>query len=339
MSKLMKVILLFALALGLFGACRDVEAQESQTTISRGTPHLGRAVLGPNSLENLVRPRAARTAARAGEISSSVVHQPPVLYYFASVDYPGAAFSIAFDFNDTTEVGVFNYNLSVYPNSGFTFKNGRFSELNYPGAVETNAIAINASGQIVGFYTDASSNEHAFLDVAGTFTNIDYPGFGNGAAYDIDDAGDVVGFYSDGGGNVHGFLLTGGVYSSFDYPGAVTTEAAGINNSGEIVGAWVDASNNDHGFILIGGVFTSLDYPSTSTLTQAVGVNDSGEVAGLYYDASMVSHGFVYANGFFGEIDVPGASGAEVARIKNNGRLLGAFFDQLDEAHGFSAVR
>jgi hypothetical protein len=36
---------------------------------------------------------------------------------------------------------------------------------------------------------------------------------------------------------------------------------------------------------------------------------------------------------------VPGGTGTEVARIKNNGRLLGAFFDQLGETHGFSAVR
>ena len=53
----------------------------------------------------------------------------------------------------------------------------------------------------------------------------------------------------------------------------------------------------------------------------------------------MVDHGFVYANGFFGNIDVPGSAGTEVICIKNNGRLLGAFFDQLKETHGFSAVR
>ncbi len=64
-----------------------------------------------------------------------------------------------------------------------------------------------------------------------------------------------------------------------------------------------------------------------------------GEPQAPEWDASMVDHGFVYANGFFGNIDVPGSAGTEVICIKNNGRLLGAFFDQLKETHGFSAVR
>jgi probable HAF family extracellular repeat protein len=340
MSKLLKVTVLLAFGVGLFGVCRYSAAQETQSAGAYQTPNLGRAVPGPNSLLNLMRRHPAQVAAPAGDISSSVAHQPSVLYYFVSVDYPGAALSVVFDFNDYTEVGAFNYSPDTMGSndSGFIFKNGRFSTVNYPGAVATDITAINASGEIVGYYTDSSNTAHAFQDVGGTFTNIDYPSFGNGTAFDLNDAGDIVGFYGDASGNVHGFLLSGGVYSSFDYPGATTTEAAGINNLGEVVGAWIDSSNKNHGFTLIGGVFNSLDYP-TSTSTTAVGVNDSGEVGGLYEDASKVFHGFVYANGFFGNIDVPGGTGTEVARIKNNGRLLGAFFDQLGETHGFSAVR
>src|SRR4051794_29265388 len=51
-------------------------------------------------------------------------------------------------------------------NAAFTF-----TTINVPGAIQTNANGINSRGQIVGFYTDASSGrQHGFLDDNGTLT-------------------------------------------------------------------------------------------------------------------------------------------------------------------------
>ena len=44
-----------------------------------------------------------------------------------------------------------------------------------PGAVETNAYGINDSGQIVGWYADAT-HIHGFLLDNGNYTTLDVPG-------------------------------------------------------------------------------------------------------------------------------------------------------------------
>jgi probable HAF family extracellular repeat protein len=62
---------------------------------------------------------------------------------------------------------------------------GVFTTLDDPWAVRngigtgTFLSGINSSGQVVGRFTDAMSNEHGFLLSGGTFTTIDslgYPG-------------------------------------------------------------------------------------------------------------------------------------------------------------------
>jgi hypothetical protein len=49
-----------------------------------------------------------------------------------------------------------------------------FNTFDVPGAVDTFALAINARGQIVGYYVEASTNlNHGFLLDHGTLTTID----------------------------------------------------------------------------------------------------------------------------------------------------------------------
>jgi uncharacterized membrane protein len=270
-------------------------------------------------------------------------HDPVVLglakakvYKFATVDYPGAAFSLAVDANLSTVVGAFNYNPSGSSSTletAFTLKNGAYQTLSVPGAQASAAEGINTGGQIVGLYVDSSSTLHGFLDTAGSFTNIDFPGGTASLARSINDSGEIVGAYADTNGAAHGFLDDAGVFTSVDYPGATATECTGINFAGDIVGIWKDSSSNFHGFLLSGGVFSSIDFP-LGINTTPFGINDSGEIAGYYEDASFVSHGFLYSAGAFTRVDVVGAAQAELLRIKNNGTITGAFTDALGEAHG-----
>ena len=51
-----------------------------------------------------------------------------------------------------------------------------FTTIDYPGAVATLAVGINAHGQIVGRYVDTSGNYRGYLLSDGNFTRIDVPG-------------------------------------------------------------------------------------------------------------------------------------------------------------------
>src|SRR5206468_2091599 len=84
------------------------------------------------------------------------------------------------------------------------------------------------TGQIVGFYVNASGN-HGFLynPNGGTYTTLDDPlATGGTVAYGINATGQIVGFYVNASGN-HGFLYNphGGTYTTLDDPLATLATA------------------------------------------------------------------------------------------------------------------
>src|SRR5262245_2550757 len=69
----------------------------------------------------------------------------------------------------------------------------------------TVASGINAAGQIVGYYQDASSHHHGFLLSSAGYTTIDGPSAtGNTFLEGINGSGQIVGNYSNATGN-HAF--------------------------------------------------------------------------------------------------------------------------------------
>jgi len=54
---------------------------------------------------------------------------------------------------------------------GFVYTAGTITTFNVPGATDTIALGINATGQITGY-----CDTHGFIDIAGTITTFDVPG-------------------------------------------------------------------------------------------------------------------------------------------------------------------
>src|SRR6266568_5172853 len=132
-----------------------------------------------------------------------------------------------------------------------------FTTIDYPGAVATLAVDINANGQIVGRFVD-TSGLHGWLLSAGNFTPIDLPGASATRPRGINLHGDIVGHYVSQGEQEHGFLLRGGVFTTIDFPDADQTTASGINDNGDIAGYYVDGKDRTHGFVLHAGTFTKI---------------------------------------------------------------------------------
>ena len=81
-----------------------------------------------------------------------------------------------------------------------------FTPIDVPSASSTAAFGINATGQIVGGFTDATGS-HGFLDTGGVFTLIDVPGASLTRTFGINATGQIVGGFTDATGS-HGFLAT-----------------------------------------------------------------------------------------------------------------------------------
>jgi hypothetical protein len=156
------------------------------------------------------------------------------------------------------------------------------------GPVITRAQAINARGQVTGYYFDHGSF-HGFLrELDGTITTFDASDSGTSPTA-ITPGGEITG---EAGG--HGFLRRrDGSIVTFDPPNSVSTQPTAINPEGQITGIYLDASFAYHGFLRDKhGTITTFDVPN-ATETYPVGMNPRGDITGWYSDASGGVHGFV----------------------------------------------
>lgn len=250
-----------------------------------------------------------------------------------------------------------------------------FTQIDVPGAILTNALGINNTGQIVGIFANSTGPLHGFLDTGGSFTQLDVPGTNMTVPNGINDAGEVVGssgnpgfLYSGGtftqihapgspplatvvtdinnagqivahtGPGGPSYIDIGGMFTQIvDVPGASFTDAYGINDAGQIVGFFGNSAGT-HGFLDTGGSFTQIDVPGASG-TNAFGINNAGQIVGSFTDSTGI-HSFLYTSGSFTQLNVPGASSAEAFGINDNGVIVGIIgpFPAIVGAHGFIAM-
>lgn len=218
----------------------------------------------------------------------------------------------------------------------------------------TQAISINAHGDIAGQYTDTKQGGLmlGFLRTAkGGFKTFN-PGTGNTATFvtGINKDKSVVGFWFDGSSAMHGFLRTGdGTIAPVDIEGAGSgalqgTQIESINDRGDLAGFYTDGSNHRHGFLRErDGTVTTFDAAEGAN-TVVAAVNFNRQVAGYYVDASGVAHGFVRGrHGKIKSFDAPGAAleagrGTFVSDININGAVSGEVYDHQFGAHGFEGT-
>lgn len=174
----------------------------------------------------------------------------------------------------------------------------------------SEAVGINDSGTIVGYYTsttpasqaDVSQDSIGFILHGGTYSSFDAATYVSGAhgtqIFSVNNAGIVSGRYVDGTfGAPRGFVYDPN--SNTFFSGGLGSEFGMINNFGQFTGlqyTGVDPSSplgyDALGFVVSGGTPSAFAFPGAAT-TQPLGINDLGQVTGLYVGADNVIHGFV----------------------------------------------
>jgi hypothetical protein len=199
-----------------------------------------------------------------------------------------------------------------------------FSTIDFPGAVATNVLGINSSGDMVGIFSGVSLPDHGFLYSGGAYTTIDYPTGWTTTTSGINDSGVIVGQSTNQSLSVTlGFRYDGATFTPIQVPGAGATEAYGINNTGIIVGGYSTSVGNQ-AFALIGSRFKDVTPPPGGySLVYATGINSLGEIVG--WDDSANISGFSYKNGKFQTITVPGSIWTEVWGVNDRGVVVGSY--------------
>jgi probable HAF family extracellular repeat protein len=213
-----------------------------------------------------------------------------------------------------------------------------FTTIDTPAASvgdDIRAVAINASGQVIGEDFDTTQHFHGYLYSDGAYTALNVPGGQDASLAGINDAGEIVGSYLDANAARHGFTYRNGAYTTIDDPNTnFYTELTAINAVGHVVGMYEDASGTSHGFFYAGGVFSNLDFPSpiiTSIGTDPHAINALDQVVGVYYTTGNNFHGFLYSGGQFATIDDPnGITGSDPLSINASGQVAGWYIGQTD---------
>jgi probable HAF family extracellular repeat protein len=161
-------------------------------------------------------------------------------------------------------------------------------------ALQTSPRGINARGDIVGFYVDASGKQHGFLLQDGTFTTIDFPlaGVRATSANGINARGEIVGQYqvavnpqvpSDSPlycptaadpACTKGFYYRDGDYSTVMFPGHPGAIAQRITSDGDIYGCLHD---HDLGASMFGAAWTrSFGAKGSAYIQDTFSLTDNG---------------------------------------------------------------
>lgn len=230
-----------------------------------------------------------------------------------------------------------------------TAKPYTFTRFDVPGAFQTIASGINASGVIVGWYFSGTGCPSApcvvrgFIYDDGAFTTVVYHNAaGTDAAFTqlrgVGPSGEIVGSYrmaGEPGVNIHGFkLTTGGEFVSVDYPGHTNTIPQRILPDGTILGCYHD---NDQGPSMHG---MSSDKDGFSAIDMAMsmhnGATPSGHtITGLFTDAGK-GRAYVLDDGVFTPFDAPNSVATQAWDMSPSGTIVGLFAAAATPtAHGF----
>jgi hypothetical protein len=83
---------------------------------------------------------------------------------------------------------------------GFMWKNGAFTNVEFPGAAATQPVKISNNGDIVGTYVDSGLVEHGFSFDNGRYSTISRPGVNDTQLFAVNSFDNVIGFGSGASG-------------------------------------------------------------------------------------------------------------------------------------------
>jgi hypothetical protein len=253
--------------------------------------------------------------------------------------------------NAGTICGYFGSGATGHPNKGYCvtppYAQANFVDLNYPGSVQTQVVAVDNIGNTAGFWIDGANTNFGFVEWNMVFTSYRSPMTHKGTVNQLlglNDNGVAVGFYTGGKGVNHGYELNQatGAFKAIVPPGSTNVTAAGIDNAGDVAGFATAANDAVVSFLLRNGAFSAFTFPN-STNTTAFGMNNKDQIVGSYLDAKGASHGFVLThplnNAKWVSIDEPDGIGTTVVNGVNDlGQLVGFYVDKAGNTDGFVAT-
>ena len=270
-------------------------------------------------------------------------------------DFPGAVETELWGISDSTGALTGNFIDASGIRRGFTGD----EIIEFPGATETYADFVNASGGMVGSFVDADGLYHPYIRTPrGRFVPLKLPRAASLEyffVHGINDENVVVARAKpvDGVPLTYVGSLQEGL-QEFKVPGSVSTEGYNINQDGSIVGHYDTADGRRHGFIArpitdtaapvedqpvatpadLNYTFESIDVPGVDFLALTAS-SDFEDYAGYTKSADDEKDvAFTLIDGVFTTYDFPGSQNTYFYALGNNGNAAGHYEDSDGLYHG-----
>ena len=265
-----------------------------------------------------------------------------------------------YNFPDSVETQIYGISDATGALTGnfidaFGIRRGFSGEIivEFPGAPETFADFVNASGRMVGSYIDTDGIYHAYVrSLKGKFTSIKLPDVGKLEYYfihGISDADTIVARSKAVDDVPRTYVGKFGVLQELRFPGSVSTEGYNINQDGSVVGYYDTADGRRHGFIarpiadeapLVAQppthtyTFESIDVPGIDFLAVTAS-SDFEDYAGYTKSADGEKEvAFTLIDDVFMTYDFSGSQKTHFYALGNNGQAAGHYQDSDGLYHG-----
>lgn len=269
---------------------------------------------------------------RFGTLSVSAVFMLSVLvsaqdYSLVALPTLGGARTSASAINENGQV-TGDSGTTGYAHAFLWSRTAGIQDISAPGSFESRGVALNASGQVAGFFDPCLCQLFAFFWSPATgMENLGALGGGHSFATGINQSTEVVGTYLDQNLSQNGFLWTpqDGMQSLTSF-GCVGCLANAVNDNGEIAGAVLRPDGSQHAFVwtLADGMTDLGTLGGPNSLARAI--NILGQVVGSSDTASGAQHAFFWstATGLQDLGTLPGYNNAYASAISATGRVVGS---------------
>jgi probable HAF family extracellular repeat protein len=218
---------------------------------------------------------------------------------------------------------------------------GAWTSLGTLGGTSGIGNAINASGQVAGYSTNAAKTYRAFISSGDTLIDIGDLGGGSAVAYGINNSGQVVGSAVTTSGSNHPFLYSNGIMTDLGTLGSPNgnawwNSAKGVNSAGVVIGTSYDAQGNFFAFTWRNGVMTKMGTLGGSW-SEGFAINNKGQTTGIGYTKNnLTAHAFLGSGGKMTDLGALGntLNASWGLSINNSGVIVG-YSDFQSTYHAF----
>lgn len=285
--------------------------------------------------QRVARVREARLRPEVREIVREPVPARPESAPFYTIEdlgvLPGYDNSFAWGINAAGQVVGALWALGVVdPSTAYTeirssraflWTEGRMEEFGALLGESSNAVDVNASGQVVG-----NSDSQPFLWVEGTMTDLLREPGRPGRAAAINDAGQIVGTLHLGNGHSQAVLWEKGRVRRLGTLGGSSSGAADINNRGVVVGSSAIAASGPERRPFLWDQGTMLNLGSLGgSASVASAINDAGVVVGVSQTSGdSTRRAWRWSAGILQDLGtLPGSQESQATGINAAGQIVG----------------